>query len=112
MVFVGLTLGVPYLPRRYADATTTGTLASMAAAFVILKWPFSLYFLSELKASREIISGAAGALFMIVATSVVANLSPNQGTVIRLLGCALQSILLAGMFILETRRQTTVPVRT
>ena len=111
-VFVGLTLGVPYLPRRYADATTTGTIASMAAAFVILKWPFSVFFLSELKASREIISGAAGALFMIVATSVVANLSPNQGTVIRLLGCALQAILLTGMFLIETRRQMTVPVRT
>jgi hypothetical protein len=112
MVFVGLTLGVPYLPRRYADATTTGTIASMAAAFVILKWPFSLFFLSELKASREIISGATGALFMIVATSVVADLTPNQGTVIRLLGCALQGILLTGMFLIETRRRAAMPVST
>jgi O-antigen/teichoic acid export membrane protein len=111
-VFVGLKLGVPYLPPRYATATETGTIASMAAAFVILKLPFSLYFLSELKASREIISGALGALVMIVATSMATHLTPNQGTIVRLVGLALQGTLLAGMFLVETRQRAPAPLRT
>ena len=111
-VFVGLKFGVPYLPPRYAAATVTGTIASIAASFVILKLPFSLYFLSELKASREIISGAAGALVMIVATAVAIHLTPNEGTVIRLSGVAVQGVLLAGMFLVETRRIAAAAIRT
>jgi len=41
---------------------------------------------------------------MIVATATYAQLTPNQGTTIRLLGCALQGVLLAAMFFVETRR--------
>jgi hypothetical protein len=111
-VYVGLKLGVPYLPRRYADAAETGTIASMAASFVILKLPFSLFFLSELKASREIISGAAGASSMIAATSLIAHLTPNQGTIIRLLGCAVQAVLVTAMFLVETRQRAPAPLRT
>jgi O-antigen/teichoic acid export membrane protein len=103
-VFVGLRLGIPFLPPRYAVALETGLIASIAAAFQIVKSPFSLYFLSELKASREIISATAGAAFMIVATSLFTQLDPNQGTTIRLLGCALQAVLLAVFFLIETRR--------
>jgi O-antigen/teichoic acid export membrane protein len=103
-VFVGLRLGIPFLPPRYAVALETGLIASIAAAFQIVKSPFSLYFLSELKASREIISATAGAAFMIVATSLFAQLNPNEGTMIRLLGCALQAVLLGGLFLIETRR--------
>jgi O-antigen/teichoic acid export membrane protein len=102
-VFVGLRIGIPFLPPRYAAAEVTGLIASFAAAFQIIKSPFSLFFLAELKASREIISATAGALFMIVATATYAQLSPNQGTTIRLLGCALQGLLLAAMFFVETR---------
>jgi hypothetical protein len=69
-----------------------------------VKSPFSLYFLSELKASREIISATAGAVFMVVATSLFTQLNPNEGTTIRLLGCALQAVLLAALFLIETRR--------
>jgi O-antigen/teichoic acid export membrane protein len=104
-VFVGLRIGVPFLPPRYAAAEETGLIASFAAAFQIVKSPFSLFFLSELKASREIASATAGALFMIAATASYDQLSPNQGTTIRLLGCALQALLLAAMFFIETRRQ-------
>jgi O-antigen/teichoic acid export membrane protein len=103
-VFVGLRLGIPFLPPRYAVALETGLIASIAAAFQIVKSPFSLYFLSELKASREIISATAGAAFMIVATSLYSQLNPNQGTTIRLLGCALQAVLLGVLFLIETRR--------
>jgi O-antigen/teichoic acid export membrane protein len=103
-VFVGLRLGIPFLPPRYAVAVETGLIASIAAAFQIVKWPFSLYFLSELKASREIISATAGAAFMIVATSLFTQLNPNQGTMIRLFGCALQAVLLGVLFLIETRR--------
>jgi hypothetical protein len=103
-VFVGLRVGVPFLPPRYASAVLTGTIASLAAAFQIIKSPFSLFFLSELKASREIASAAAGALFMIVATSLFTQLHPNEGTTIRLLGCALQAAFLAALFLIETRR--------
>jgi hypothetical protein len=103
-VFVGLRLGIPFLPPRYAAALETGLIASVAAAFQILKSPFSLYFLSELKASREIISATAGAAFMIVATSLFSQLNPNEGTIIRLLGCALQAVLLGALFLIETRR--------
>jgi O-antigen/teichoic acid export membrane protein len=103
-VFVGLRIGIPFLPPRYAAAELTGLIASFAAAFQILKSPFSLFFLAELKASREIVSATAGALFMIVATATYAQLTPNQGTTIRLLGCALQALLLATMFFVETRR--------
>jgi O-antigen/teichoic acid export membrane protein len=103
-VFVGLRVGIPFLPPRYAVALGTGLIASIAAAFQIVKSPFSLYFLSELKASREIISATAGAAFMIVATSWFTQLDPNQGTTIRLLGCALQAVLLAVFFLIETRR--------
>jgi len=103
-VFVGLRLGIPFLPPRYAVAFETGLIASVAAAFQIVKSPFSLYFLSELKASREIISATAGAAFMIAGTSLFTQLSPNQGTTIRLLGCALQAVLLAVLFLIETRR--------
>ena len=103
-VFVGLRLGIPFLPPRYAVAVETGLIASIAAAFQIVKSPFSLYFLSELKASREIISATAGAAFMIVATSLFTQLDPNQGTMIRLLGCALQAVLLGILFLIETRR--------
>jgi O-antigen/teichoic acid export membrane protein len=103
-VFAGLRLGIPFLPPRYAAALETGLIASIAAAFQIVKSPFSLYFLSELKASREIISATTGAAFMVVATSVFSQLSPNQGTTIRLLGCALQAVLLAALFLIETRR--------
>jgi O-antigen/teichoic acid export membrane protein len=103
-VFVGLRIGIPFLPPRYAAAELTGLIASFAAGFQILKSPFSLFFLAELKASPEIISATAGALFMIVATATYAQLSPNQGTTIRLLGCALQGLLLAAMFFVETRR--------
>jgi len=103
-VFVGLRLGIPFLPPRYAVAVETGLIASIAAAFQIVKSPFSLYFLSELKASREIVSATAGAAFMIVATSLFTQLNPNQGTMIRLLGCALQAVLLGVLFLIETRR--------
>ncbi len=103
--FVGLRLGIPFLPARYAAAAETGLIASVAAAFQIVKSPFSLFFLSELKASREIASAAAGALFMIVATSMFSQLSPNQGTMIRLLGCLLQAGLLGALFSIETRRR-------
>lgn len=103
-VFVGLRFGVAFLPPRYASAVMTGTIASIAAAFQIVKSPFSLYFLSELKASREIASAAAGALFMIIATSLFTELDPNEGTTIRLIGCALQAALLATLFLVETRR--------
>src|SRR3984885_3702131 len=103
-VFVGLRLGIPFLPPRYAVAVETGLIASIAAAFQIVKSPFSLYFLSELKASREIVSATAGARFMIVATSLFTQLNPNQGTMIRLLGCALQAVLLGVLFLIETRR--------
>jgi O-antigen/teichoic acid export membrane protein len=101
---IGLHFGVPFLPARYAVAVETGIIASIAAAFQIVKSPFSLYFLSELKASREIASAAAGALFMIVATSMFNQLDPNEGTMIRLLGCALQAVFLAVFFLIETRR--------
>jgi hypothetical protein len=103
-VFVGLHIGIPFLPPRYAAAELTGLIASFAAAFQILKSPFSLFFLAELKASREIASATVGALFMIVATATYTQLTPNQGTTIRLLGCALQALLLATMFFVETRR--------
>jgi O-antigen/teichoic acid export membrane protein len=103
-VFVGLRLGISFLPPRYAAAVTTGLIASVAAAFQIIKSPFSLFFLSELKASREIASATAGAAFMILATLLFTQLDPNQGTTIRLLGCALQGIILAALFLLETRR--------
>lgn len=105
-VFVGLRLGVPFLPARYGAAVATGLIASIAAAFQIIKSPFSLFFLSELKASREIASATAGAAFMIIATLFFTQLNPNQGTTIRLLGCALQAVILAGLFLLETRRQS------
>jgi O-antigen/teichoic acid export membrane protein len=104
-VFVGLRFGVRFLPPRYSVAVETGLIASIAAAFQIIKSPFSLFFLSELKASREIASASAGAAFMIIATLLFTQLSPNQGTTIRLLGCALQAVILAGLFLLETRRQ-------
>jgi len=103
-VFVGLRIGIPFLPPRYAAAEVTGLIASFAAAFQIIKSPFSLFFLAELKASREIISATIGALFMIVATATYAELTPNQGTTIRLLGVALQAFLLATMFFVEMRR--------
>ena len=105
-VFIGLRLGVPYLPPRYSVAVETGLIAAGAAAFQIMRSPFSLFFLSELKASREIASATAGALFMIVATSLFAQLTPNEGTMIRLLGCALQAILLGTFFLIETRART------
>ena len=104
-VFIGLRLGVPFLPPRYSAAVETGLIAAIAAAFQIVKSPFSLFFLSELKASREIASATAGAAFMIIATLLFTQLNPNQGTTIRLLGCALQAVILAGLFLLETRRQ-------
>jgi O-antigen/teichoic acid export membrane protein len=103
-VFVGLRIIVPFLPPRYSVAVETGLIASVAAAFQILKSPFSLFFLSELKASREIASATAGAAFMIVATLLFTQLDPNQGTIIRLLGCALQAVILAAVFFLETRQ--------
>jgi O-antigen/teichoic acid export membrane protein len=103
-VFVGLRLGIPFLPPRYAAALETGLIASVAAAFQIVKSPFSLYFLSELKASREIISATASAAFMILATGFFSQLNPNQGTTIRLLGCALQAALLGVLFLIETRQ--------
>jgi O-antigen/teichoic acid export membrane protein len=106
-VYVGLRVGIPFLPPRYAAAELTGLIASFAAAFQIMKSPFSLFFLAELKASREIVSATGGALFMIVATATYAQLTPNQGTIIRLLGCALQGLLLATMFFVETRRTRT-----
>jgi hypothetical protein len=102
-VFVGLRIGIPFLPPRYAAAELTGLISSFAAAFQVIKSPFSLFFLAELKASREIASATAGSLFMIAATSSFTQLSPNQGTTIRLLGCALQGALLAAMFLIETR---------
>jgi hypothetical protein len=104
-VFVGLRVGIPFLPPRYAVALETGLIASIAAAFQIVKSPFSLYFLSELKASREIISATAGAVFMIAATSWFTQLNPNEGTTIRLLGCALQAAILGVLFLVETRRR-------
>ena len=107
-VFVGLRIGIPFLPPRYAAAEVTGIIASFAAAFQIVKSPFSLFFLAELKASREIASATAGALFMIVATATYAQLTPNQGTTIRLLGCALQGLVLAAMFFIETRRRPSI----
>jgi O-antigen/teichoic acid export membrane protein len=103
-VFVGLRLGIPFLPPRYTVALETGLIASIAASFQIVKTPFSLYFLSELKASREIAGATAGAAFMIVATSLFTQLSPNEGTMIRLLGCALQAVILGILFLIETRR--------
>jgi hypothetical protein len=95
------------LPPRYTAAVETGLIASIAAAFQIIKSPFSLFFLSELKASREIASATAGAAFMILATLLFTQLDPNQGTTIRLLGCALQAVFLAALFLVETRRQPT-----
>lgn len=103
-VFFGLQIGVPFLPSRYAAAVETGLIAALAAAAQIIRSPFSLYFLSELKASREIISSTAGAVFMIIATSLFEQLNPNQGTTIRLGGTALQAVMLAIMFLHETRR--------
>jgi len=111
-VFVGLRLAIAFLPPRYAAATETGLIASLAASFQIMKAPFSVFFLSQIKASREIASGMGGALFMIVATSLCTHLSPNEGTLIRLLGCAIQGALLAGMFLLETRPGAQEAVRT
>jgi hypothetical protein len=105
-VFVGLRLGVPFLPPRYSVAVETGLIAAGAAAFQIVKSPFSLFFLSELKASREIASATAGAVFMIVATSMFTQLSPNEGTLIRLLGCALQATFLGALFLIETRTRS------
>lgn len=102
-VFIGLRIGIPFLPPRYAAAVGTGLIASFAAVFQIMKSPFSLYFLSELKASREIVSSVAGALFMIIAVELSNQLSPNEGTMIRLLGCALQAGLLCLFFLFETR---------
>ena len=102
--FLGLHFGTPYLPPRYAAAVLTGFIASLAAASQVMKTPFSLYFLSELKTSREIASSFAGAAFMILATSLFLQLTPNQGTTIRLIGCALQTLLLLGFFLVETRR--------
>jgi O-antigen/teichoic acid export membrane protein len=102
-VFIGLEVGVPFLPPRYSVAVETGLIAAGAAAFQIMKSPFSLFFLSELKASREIASATAGAVFMIVATSMFEQLTPNQGTMIRLLGCALQAVFLGALFLIETR---------
>lgn len=110
-VFIGLRLGVPFLPPRYSAAVETGLIASGAAAFQIMKSPFSVFFLSELKASREIASATAGALFMIVATSMFDQLSPNEGTTIRLLGCALQAIFLGAFFLLETRTRSVAPAQ-
>ena len=40
---------------------------------------------------------------MIVATSMFHQLDPNEGTMIRLLGCALQAVFLAAFFLIETR---------
>ena len=108
-VFVGLWLGIPFLPPRYTVALETGLIASIAASFQIVKTPFSLYFLSELKASREIAGATAGAAFMILATSLFTQLSPNQGTMIRLLGCALQAVILGILFLIETRRSLATP---
>lgn len=102
--FLGLHFGTPFLPARYAAAVLTGFIASLAAACQVMKTPFSLYFLSELKTSREIASSFAGAAFMILATSLFMQLTPNQGTTIRLIGCALQTLLLLGFFLIETRR--------
>jgi O-antigen/teichoic acid export membrane protein len=110
-VFVGLRLGIPFLPPRYTVALETGLIASIAASFQIVKTPFSLYFLSELKASREIAGATVGATFMIVATSLFTQLSPNQGTMIRLLGCALQAVILGVLFLIETRRRRAAPHR-
>lgn len=103
-VFVGLWLGIPFLPPRYASALETGVIAAGAAGFQIARAPFSLYFLSELKASREMASAAAGSLFMITATSMFHEMHPNEGTTIRLLGCAMQALFLLGFFLFETRR--------
>jgi O-antigen/teichoic acid export membrane protein len=112
-VFVGLRIGIPFLPARYAAAVETGLIASMAAGFQIIRAPFSLFFLSELKASREMASAAAGSLFMIIATSMFTQLNPNQGTMIRLVGCALQAAFLVSFFLFETRRnQTRQPFKT
>jgi O-antigen/teichoic acid export membrane protein len=110
-VFAGLRLGIQFLPPRYAVAVETGLIASIAAAFQIVKSPFSLYFLSELKASREILSATAGAAFMIIATSMFTQLHPNEGTMIRLLGCALQAAFLCTLFLIDTRRRQAVPQR-
>jgi O-antigen/teichoic acid export membrane protein len=101
--FFGLRVAVLFLPGRYAAAVTTGTLAAIAAAFSILRTPFTLYFLSELRASREIAGSLAGAIFMIAAASLYDQLQPNTGTVIRLLGCALQAALMAAFFVTESR---------
>ena len=90
-------------------AVETGLIASVAAAFQIVKSPFSLYFLSELKASREILSATAGAAFMIIATSMFTQLHPNEGTMIRLFGCALQAVFLGALFLIETRRRHAAP---
>ena len=109
-VFVGLRIGIPFLPPRYAAAEVTGLIASFAAAFQIVKSPFSLFFLAGLKASPEIASATAGALFMIAATATYVQLTPNQGTTIRLLGCALQGLVLAAMFFIETRRAPKIAV--
>jgi O-antigen/teichoic acid export membrane protein len=105
-VFIGLKVGVPFLPPRYSVAVETGIIAAGAAAFQIMKSPFSLFFLSELKASREIASATAGAVFMIIATSLFDQLTPNQGTMIRLLGCALQAAFLGALFLIETRARS------
>jgi O-antigen/teichoic acid export membrane protein len=112
-VFVGLRIGIPFLPARYAAAVETGLIASVAAGFQIIRAPFSLFFLSELKASREMASAAAGSLFMIIATAMFTQLNPNEGTMIRLLGCALQAVFLVSFFLFETRRnRTRQPLKT
>jgi O-antigen/teichoic acid export membrane protein len=107
--FVGLHFGIPYLPPRYSVVAETGMIAAVAAAFQIVKSPFSLFFLSELKASREIASAAAGAIMMVVATSLVGQLHSNAGTLIRLLGCAVQALILGAIFLIETQGATHPP---
>lgn len=112
VVFVGLRIGIPFLPARYASAVETGLIAAVAAGFQIVRAPFSLYFLSELKASREMASAAVGSLFMIIATSLFTELHPNEGTLIRLFGCALQAVFLVSFFLFETRgKQARQPVK-
>jgi len=105
LTFIGLHFGIGLLPKRYAACVETGTLASIAAAFQVLKAPFSLYFLSELRVSREIASAVLGALFMIVATMLLTHVTPNLGTGVRLAGCAVQAAFLGVLFFIEFRRR-------
>jgi O-antigen/teichoic acid export membrane protein len=109
VTFAGLHFGIWLLPARYASCVETGVLAALAAGFQVIKAPFSIYFLSELKVLREVISSVAGGTFMIIALSLLHHVTPNIGTGVRLVGCALQAAILGGFFLIEYRNTRRMP---